>query len=125
MTRHLSIALALLALSSLVQALEIETYSPERFARLQQENAGVSLHFHADWCPTCRAQQKVFNGWKGDASVPGTLLIVDYDNARDLRRQMSVRSQSTVISFKGQQEKARLAGETEPGALRRVLATGN
>lgn len=125
MTRHLSIALALLALSPLSQALDIEAYSPERFARLQQDNASVSLHFHADWCPTCRAQQKVFNGWKGDASVPGTLLVVDYDNARDLRRQLSVRSQSTVVSFKGKDEKARLAGDTEAGALKRVLAAGN
>ena len=34
---------------------------------------------------------------------------------------MSVRSQSTVISFQGKEEKARLAGETEAGWLRRVL----
>ena len=121
MTRHLPIALALLALSPLSQALDIEAYSPERFARLQQDNARVSLHFHADWCPTCRAQQKVFNSWQGDPKVPGTLLVVDYDKARDLRRQMSVRSQSTLISFQGKEEKARLAGETEAGGLRRVL----
>lgn len=127
MHRHLTAAFALLALvaqANPAQALEIEAYRPERFAQLQQSQASVALHFHADWCPTCRAQQKVFNGWQGDPSVPGTLLVVDYDKARDLRRQMNVRSQSTVISFKGKEEKARLAGETEAGALRWVLAAG-
>lgn len=103
---------------------EVEADHAKRFAQRQQSQASVALHFHADWCPTCRAQQKVFNSWQGDPSVPGTLLVVDYDKARDLRRQMNVRSQSTVIGFKGKEEKARLAGETEAGALRRVLAAG-
>ena len=46
-------------------ALEIKPYSADTFAQIQKSGAGVALHFHADWCPTCRAQEKVFNGWKG------------------------------------------------------------
>ena len=67
----------------------------------------VALHFDADWCPTCRAQEKVLNGWKGDSAVPGTLLIVNYDNDRELRKKLGVRTQSTVIVYKGATEKAR------------------
>jgi thiol-disulfide isomerase/thioredoxin len=69
-------ALGLLGLSSLVSALEIQAYSPQAFATLQAANEPVALHFHADWCSTCKAQEKIFKGWKGDASVPGTLLVV-------------------------------------------------
>ncbi|TXI31316.1 MAG: thioredoxin [Aquipseudomonas alcaligenes] len=102
-------------------ALEIAPYSVQTFSELQKADKPVTLHFHAEWCSTCKAQEKVFNGWKGDAAVPGILLIVDYDNERALRKKMGVRGQSTVISFKGSSEKARLAGDTDAKALRAVI----
>lgn len=115
------IALALSATVNVANALEIEAYTPAKLAAMQKAGESVTLHFHADWCPTCRAQDQVFNGWKGDASVPGTLLIVDYDKERALKRQLGVRTQSTVIAYKGSVEKSRLAGVTDPAALRALL----
>ncbi len=115
-------ALTLALLANFASALEIKPYTPESFASLQAGKQPVALHFHADWCPVCKAQAKVFEGWQGDASVPGTLLRVNYDQEKELRRRMGVRTQSTVIAFKGSVEKARLAGETDAAALRAVLA---
>lgn len=120
-TRHLIATLVLAATTRLALALDIAPWSADDFARQQAAGQAVALHFHADWCPTCRAQQQVFNGWRGDASVPGRLLVVDYDNARELRRQFGVRTQSTLIVFKGGKEVARLAGETDPARLRTAL----
>ena len=102
-------------------ALEIKPYSADTFAQIQKSGAGVALHFHADWCPTCRAQEKVFNGWKGDASVPGNLLVVDYDKERDLKNKLNVRTQSTLIVFKGDKEVARLAGKSDEKSLKEAL----
>jgi len=113
--------LALLAVANFALALDIQPYSPEKLAAMQKAGASFALHFHADWCPTCKAQDKVFNGWKDDASVPGTLLIVDYDKERVLKRQLGVRIQSTVIAYKGAKETGRLAGDTDPKALRALL----
>ncbi|TXH04383.1 MAG: thioredoxin [Rhodocyclaceae bacterium] len=115
------LTLALATACNLALALDIQPYTPETLAAKQKAGESVALHFHADWCPTCRAQDKVFNGWKGDASVPGTLLIVDYDKERELKRQLGVRTQSTVIAYKGARETGRLAGDTDPKALRAVL----
>lgn len=120
-TIQLLAGLALSATASLALALDIQPYSPETLAAKQKAGEAVALHFHADWCPTCRAQDKVFNGWKGDAAVPGTLLIVNYDKERELKRQLGVRTQSTVIVYKGSKETGRLAGETDPAPLRAVL----
>jgi len=120
-TIQLLAGLALSAAASLAFALDIQPYTPETLAAKQKAGEAVALHFHADWCPTCRAQEKVFNGWKGDASVPGTLLIVNYDKERELKRQLGVRTQSTVIVYKGAKETGRLAGETDPAPLRAVL----
>uniref|UniRef100_Q47B96 Thioredoxin domain-containing protein n=1 Tax=Dechloromonas aromatica (strain RCB) TaxID=159087 RepID=Q47B96_DECAR len=113
--------LALSAAANLAFALDIQPYSADTLAAKQKAGESVTLHFHADWCPTCRAQDKVLNSWKGDASVPGTLLLVDYDKERELKRQLGVRTQSTLIAYKGAVEKARLAGETDPKALRALL----
>lgn len=122
-TIRLLAALAFASVTNFAQALDIAPWSADDFARQQAAGQAVALHFHADWCPTCKAQEKVFNGWRGDAAVPGRLLVVDYDNARELRRQFGVRTQSTLIVFKGSKEVARLAGETDPAKLRAALET--
>lgn len=122
-TIQLLAGLALSVTASLAFALDIQPYAAETLAAKQKAGEAVALHFHADWCPTCRAQEKVFNSWKGDASVPGTLLIVNYDKERELKRQLGVRTQSTVIAYKGSKETGRLAGETDQAALRAVLAS--
>lgn len=119
----LLLAAILLNLTNTALALDIKPYTPQTLSALQQADQPVALHFHADWCPTCRAQERIFNRWRGDASVPGTLLIVNYDNERALRRQMGVHTQSTVIAFKGLKETGRLAGNTSPQALRDVLGS--
>lgn len=102
-------------------ALEIKPYSADTFSQLQKSGAKVALHFHAEWCPTCKAQEKVFNSWKGDTSVPGTLLVVDYDKERELKSKLNVRTQSTLIVFKGDKEVARLAGKTDEKSLKDAL----
>lgn len=117
------LAVALLASANLAAALEVKPYSALALADLQEAGKAVALHFHADWCPTCRAQEKVFTDWKGDPAVPGTLLVVNYDKERELRKRLGVRSQSTLIVFKGQAETARLAGDTDPQALAGALGS--
>lgn len=121
---HKALALLTLTLSAWMapaHALDIAPYSAQTLAQKQQAGEAVSLHFHAKWCPTCLVQEKAFNTFKGDATVPGTLLVVDYDQERELKRQMGIRAQSTLIVFKGLEQKHRSGGVTDPQALKAAL----
>lgn len=119
--RHVLAVLALLLSFGSAHALNIQPYSPAALQAAQQAGQPVALHFHADWCPTCRAQDKVFQSFKGDAGLPLTLLVVNYDKERELRRELKVRAQSTLIVYRGTQETRRSGGETEAAALRDAL----
>jgi thioredoxin-like negative regulator of GroEL len=115
-------ATALLSLTGLcAQALEIKPYTPAALAQAQAAKAPVALHFHADWCPTCRAQDKTLQALKAESGLELTMLTVDYDAEKALKQEFNVRTQSTLLVFRGAQERARSVGETSALALRAAL----
>lgn len=125
MTFSKPILIMLLALAApLAAALDVTPYSSARFAEAKLAGKSVALHFHADWCPTCRVQQKVINDLRVEKSLPLTIFIADYDHEPALREKLGVRTQSTLIVYKGKTEKSRLAGETDAGKIRAALRAG-
>lgn len=114
---------ATLLVSSWSYALTITPYNAETLAKLQAAGEPVTLHFHADWCPTCRAQDKSLEALKADPALKLTVLSVDYDKETELKKQLKVRSQSTFIVYRGKVEKARAIGETSPEAIRKTLSS--
>ncbi len=115
------LAASLLGLASLAQALTIAPYSPSALAAAQKAGDPLVLHFHASWCPTCRAQDKAFEALKADPSLKVTLMEVDYDKEKALEKQMHVTAQSTLIVLHGATERSRSTGETDPARLKGVL----
>lgn len=112
----------LLGLSGWASALTVKPYSAAELARLQQAGQPVAVHFHAEWCSTCKAQERSIETLKSDAQIGGvTLLVANYDDEKELRRAMKVRSQSVMVVFKGAQEVARLNGQTKPEDIKGVL----
>jgi thiol:disulfide interchange protein len=120
----LLLALPLLALSSLARALDIQLYTANALQQAQAAGKPVAVHFHADWCSTCKAQEQVFKRLQADPQLNGiTLLVAHYDNERDLKKAMNVRAQSVVVIFRGSKETARLGGETKPDKIKAALLT--
>lgn len=119
----LLLAIPLLGVTSVAQALEIRPFDGASLASLQDAGKPVAVHFHADWCPTCVSQSRALEQLKAGGQLPGvTVLVANYDKEKDLKRQHKVRSQSVLIVFKGPTEVARSAGETKPEQLRDALA---
>ncbi len=114
-------ASALWFAASMAQALTLAPYSAAALADAQKAGAPVALHFHASWCSTCKAQDKAFSELQADPSLKLTVLKVDFDKEAELKQQLKVRSQSTLIVYRGATERARLAGETQPDKLKAAL----
>lgn len=113
----------LLGAMSWVHALEVKPYSAAALAASEKAGQPVALHFHADWCPTCRAQDKALQSMKDEKGLDLTILTVNYDTERDLKKRFNVRTQSTMVVLKGSKEVARLAGETSADGIRSALRT--
>ena len=111
----------LLGVAAFSHALEVKPYSAEALAQAQKANQPVALHFHADWCPTCRAQDKVIQSLKSEKGLDVTVLTVNYDTEKDLKRRFKVNAQSTLVVIKGEQEAARVVGDTSVDGIRGAL----
>lgn len=117
-------ALTSLLLPGLARALDIQPYTAAALQQAQAAGKPVAVHFHADWCSTCKAQERALREIKDDPELKDVaLLVAHYDDERDLKRAMNVRSQSVIVVFKGSKETARLGGETQPAKIKAALLT--
>lgn len=115
-----ALCLTLLA-ASWAQALTVTPYSAQALSKLQAAGEPVALHFHADWCPTCRAQDKALEVLKADPALNIAVLTVDYDKESELKKKLKVLGQSTFVIYRGSVEKKRQIGETTPDGIRTAL----
>jgi thioredoxin 1 len=122
MKLHQVIVCAMLAgAAALAHALDVKPYSPAALAEAQKADMPVALHFRADWCPTCRAQDKVIESLKSEPGLGLTVLAVNYDTEKDLKKQYKINSQSTLVVLHGQKESARVVGDTSANGIRTAL----
>lgn len=117
-----TLAASLMTLSAWAAALEVKPFSAAHLSQLQQQGQPVTVHFHADWCSTCVAQARSLEALKADPDLQGmTVLVANYDQERELRRRMQVRSQSVMVVFKGTEEVGRLAGQSRAPDIKAAL----
>ncbi len=118
-TLKLAVAASLMTLSTWASALELKPFSATELSTLQQQGRPLAVHFHADWCSTCVNQAKSLEALKSDPQLQGmTVLVANYDQEKDLRKSMKVRSQSVMVVFKGAQEVTRVNGQTRANDIK-------
>lgn len=117
----LIVSTLLLSAAALAHALDVKPYSAEALAQAQKADMPVALHFRADWCPTCRAQDKVLESLKAEPGLGLTVLAVNYDTEKELKKQYKINTQSTLVVLHGQKEAARVVGDTSANGIRTAL----
>lgn len=100
-------------------------FDSSAFDKAQAEGKTVVIDFHATWCPTCLAQKPVLEKLIGESEFKNVVAFVaDFDKSSELKKQMRVSSQSTLVVFKGNREVARSTGATNEDDLRALLKKG-
>ncbi len=105
-------------------AFDEKPYDTTSFDAAQSANKAIVVDVFAPWCPTCRAQQQVFEMLKDKPEYEDiTIFKVDFDNQKDALKRFNVRQQSTLIAFKGDTETGRSAGVTRSDAIESLFKT--
>lgn len=123
--KAIAAAVSILVLSTASSlAFEEKPYDAASFDAAQSANKSIVVDVFAPWCPTCQAQQKVFQLLKDKPEYENiTVFRVDFDNQKDALRRFNASQQSTLIAFKGTSETGRSAGVTRSDAIESLFKT--
>jgi thioredoxin 1 len=97
-------------------------FNQAQFDSMRTAGKPVAVVFHADWCPTCRAQAPLLKDLMQTPALKSlTLFVADYDTEKTLRQSFRVTQQSTIVVFKDGKEIARSTGDTQRDSLAALL----
>lgn len=124
--RHLlAIGLALAVFPTTVAA-EIKAYTPGLAEQAMREGKRIVLIFGADWCSTCRRQERIIDDLRAaspryDAEL--TIIRVDWDTygTGELSRALAIPRRSTLIALNGNKELARIIAGTREAEIRQLM----
>jgi thiol-disulfide isomerase/thioredoxin len=109
-------------LAAPARAAERAPFTEAAFQAAQAAGRPILIEVTAPWCPTCRAQKPHVDAVAADPRMrEAVLLSVDFDSQKDALRLLAVRTQSTLIAFRGTQERGRATGVTDGAAIRELL----
>lgn len=89
------------------------------FDRTLAQGKPAIVYFHANWCPTCRAQQPIVDRLAVAPEMKDvTVFVADYDKEVALKKALRVTHQSTFVVFRGGHEVTRSTGQTDEQEIR-------
>ena len=124
--RHLMLAgLAIAALPHAARS-QVRDYTPGLAEQAMRDDQRLVLIFGADWCSTCRRQERIITDLRAaqpryDAEL--TIIRVDWDahGNGELARALAVPRRSTLIALKGQTELARIVAGTREADIQALF----
>lgn len=101
---------------------EFKPFTKEAYAKAMAEGKTTLVFFHAPWCPVCRAQEPKVLAHLNDTAKDVVAFKVDYDSNVELRKEMKVDKQSTLILANGMKELARLSYKSDDASVKEFMA---
>jgi thioredoxin 1 len=97
-------------------------FSAEAFSAAQASGSPILVEIHADWCPTCKAQNPILDKLTSAAKFKDLKIFrVDFDAMKPVVREFGAQMQSTLIVFKGTAEQGRSVGDTKEASIEALL----
>lgn len=98
------------------------SFTPAAFQAAQKAGKVILIDVGASWCPTCTVQKSILDKLTAEPAYRDIIILsVDFDTQKDVLRSLGVRSQSTLIAFRGTAEQGRSVGDTNPASIRALL----
>ncbi len=122
-----SLVLAIVASVALLGALpasaaEWKPFDAAAFAQAQKDGKPILVDIFAAWCPVCRAQNPILTQLTREPKFDDMVVFkIDFDDQKDAVRAVKATSQSTLIVYKGETEKQRSVGDTNPASIAALL----
>ena len=111
------------ALCGPAAALDVVPFDADAFARARGAGRSVALQFHSGWCPVCVMQERGVRALKDEKAFEQLVVYqADYFKEDELRRRFGVASFSTLVVFRGNQERGRATGDFRVEDLRRLFS---
>ncbi|MFN3884876.1 MAG: thioredoxin family protein [Rhodocyclaceae bacterium] len=123
--KHLTLlsALALALCAFAARALDVMPYQAGSFAQARAAGKVTALQFHSGWCPVCVMQSRSLEGLKNDPQLANVIVFqADFAKEDELRRRFGVHAFSTLVIFRGEEERARATGDFQPERLKALFA---
>lgn len=97
-------------------------FDAAKFDSLNLAGKPILISIHADWCPTCKAQEPIVGELLRAPEYKGIAAFrIDFDGQKDLIRRFKATAQSTLIVFKGGREVGRSVGDTRQEGIAALL----
>ena len=97
-------------------------FSAEAFKAAQDQGNPILVEIHADWCPTCKAQNPILEKLTADPKFEDLKIFrVDFDAMKPVVKEFGAQMQSTLIVFKGAREQGRSVGDTREASIAALL----
>ena len=97
-------------------------FSMDAFKAAQAAGSPILVEIHADWCPTCKAQNPILDKLTSAAKFKDLkVFVVDFDAMKPVVKEFGAQMQSTLIVFKGATEAGRSVGDTREASIEALL----
>jgi len=122
-------ASALLVLPVAARAAQFVDYEPGVIQSALAEGRTVFVDYAADWCSTCKRQERVINALRAENPAYDqamTFVRVDWDDYRNngVTRSRGVPRRSTLLVLRGDQELGRLIAGTSESQIKALMDLG-
>ena len=118
----LAAAIAATALTQPAFAAETKPFTQADFSAAQAAGRPILVEIAAPWCSIRTKQKPIISSVAAKKEFADlTIFVIDFDSQKDALRAMKANVQSTLISFKGKQEKARSAGVTDAAEIEALM----
>jgi thioredoxin 1 len=103
-------------------AADQQPFDAKAFEEAQAAEMPILVHVTAPWCGTCQIQKPIVSDLAQRPDFADMVIFnVDFDTQPDVLRALKVQYQSTMITFKGSDEKFRIVGSTDPATIENIL----